>query len=166
MKPNLPRIYCDMDGVLCDFEKHLEKQVGMSINKWAAIPDIKGRWDKVIENPRFWHTMPWHTEGKKLWNYIKDYKPHILSAYVEHAHDPNCIPGKSYWARTNLGIGTNRINLVKRVQKQNYAKVAGQPAVLIDDYIKNTTQFTERGGYGIQFKSANQVIAELKKLGF
>jgi len=166
MKPNLPRIYCDMDGVLCDFEKHLEKQVGMSINKWAAIPDIKGRWDKVIENTRFWHTMPWLAEGKKLWNYIKDFKPHILSAYVEHAHDPNCIPGKSYWARTNLGIGTNRINLVKRVQKQNYAKVAGQPAVLIDDYIKNTTQFTERGGYGIQFKSANQVIAELKKLGF
>ena len=23
----LPRIYCDMDGVLCDFKKHAEKQL-------------------------------------------------------------------------------------------------------------------------------------------
>ena len=27
----LPRIYCDMDGVLCDFKKHAEKTTGVSI---------------------------------------------------------------------------------------------------------------------------------------
>ena len=50
---------------------------------------------------------------------------------------------ESHWARTKLGLSAGRINLVKRVQKQNYAKVAGQPAILIDDYPKNTTQFTQ-----------------------
>ena len=162
---NLPRIYCDMDGVLCDFKKAAEKATGMPINKWMYSNKIE-KWQPIKDTPRFWHTMPWMPGGRQLWSFISQYKPHILSAYVEESFDPNCIPGKSYWARTNLGIGNNRINLVKRVQKQNYAKVAGQPAVLIDDYVKNTTQFTQRGGHGIQFKSANQVIAELKKLGF
>jgi hypothetical protein len=61
---------------------------------------------------------------------------------------------------------TNRINLVKRVQKQNYAKVVGKPAILIDDYEKNTRQFTERGGIGIIHTSTSNTINQLKKLGF
>src|SRR5210317_34938 len=103
--------------------------------------------------------------GKDLWNFIKKYNPHILSAYVEESFDPNCIPGKSYWARTNLGITSARINLVKRVQKQkkkNYAKVVGEPAILIDDYKKNTDQFTQRGGIGILHTTTSNTINQLK----
>jgi hypothetical protein len=44
--------------------------------------------------------------------------------------------------------------------------VAGEPAILIDDYEKNTSQFKQKGGIGITFRSAGQVISELKKLGF
>jgi hypothetical protein len=63
----------------------------------------------------------------------------------------------------NTGIPMSRINLVMRSQKQTYASPA---SILIDDYEKNTKEFTARGGTGITFKSANQTIAELKKLGF
>jgi hypothetical protein len=67
---------------------------------------------------------------------------------------------------TNTNIDRSRINLVMRSQKKNYAKVAGQPAILIDDYEKNTKEFTQRGGIGITFKNASQTIRELQKLGF
>jgi hypothetical protein len=67
---------------------------------------------------------------------------------------------------TKAGIDRSKINLVMRSQKKNYAKVAGAPAILIDDYDKNTKEFTARGGIGITFKTASQTIAELKKLGF
>lgn len=161
----LPRIYCDMDGVLCDFVKATEKVTGKSINDWMKGTK-KEKWDPIKETKNFWHTLPWHVGGRQLWSYISKYNPHILSAYVEESFDPNCIPGKSHWARTNLGVGTNRINLVKRVQKQNYSKTVGRPAVLIDDYIKNINQFKDRGGYGIHHTSTSQTISELKKLGF
>ena len=161
----LPRIYCDMDGVLCDFVKGVENTLGISINKWSNGSKSE-KWDPIKAKPRFWYTLPWMPGGKELWNFISKYKPHILSAYVEESFDPNCIPGKSYWARTNLGIGTNRINLVKRVQKQNYAKVAGLPAILIDDYKKNTDQFTDKGGIGILHTSTSNTIRKLKKLSF
>ena len=41
-----------------------------------------------------------------------------------------------------------------------------EPAILIDDYDKNTSQFTAKGGIGITFKSASQTISQAKKLGF
>jgi len=159
------RIYCDMDGVLCDFAKGVEKVLGTSIDKWMyGSKDEK--WSKIKETPKFWHTLPWHTGGRQLWSFISNYKAHILSAYVEQISDPNCIPGKTYWAKTNLGISTSRINLVKRSQKQLYAITLGEPAVLIDDYKKNTDQFTQRGGIGILHTSTSNTIRELKKLGF
>ena len=162
---NLPRIYLDMDGVLVDFEKQLEATVKMPISKWATL-DRRKRWDPVIARKDFWSTAPWNNEGKRLLQYVKKFQPHILSAYVEHANDPNCIPGKAKWAMQKAGIPRNRINLVMRSQKKNYAKVVGQPAILIDDYDKNTREYTNAGGIGITFKSASQTIAELKKLGF
>jgi len=161
----LPRIYLDMDGVLVDFEKHLIDTVKMPLSKWMQL-GRKERWDPVIAKKDFWHTAPWNPEGKKLLQFVKKYNPHILSAYVEHAYDPNCIPGKKSWAMNKAGIPSNQINLVMRSQKKDYAKVGGEPAILIDDYDKNTNEFTKKGGIGITFKNANQVIAELKKLGF
>ena len=162
---NLPRIYCDMDGVLCDFAKGVEKVIGKNITQWSYGSKSE-KWDPIKNTPKFWHTLPWMPGGQQLWNFIKKYNPHILSAYVEETFDPNCIPGKAHWARTNLGITSARINLVKRIQKQNFATVVGQPAILIDDYIKNTTQFTQRGGIGINHTSTSNTINELKKLGF
>ena len=161
-----PIIYCDMDGVLADFKTGAQRTTGMSINKWMNIPSSKEKWALIKAKKNFWSTLPWMSGGKQLWSYISKFDPHILSAYVEESFDPNCIPGKSHWARTKLGIAPGRINLVKRVQKQNYAKVAGQPAILIDDYKKNTDQFTQRGGIGILHTSTPNTIAQLKKLGF
>jgi phosphoglycolate phosphatase-like HAD superfamily hydrolase len=161
----LPRIYVDMDGVLCDFGAAIRKTTGMPKEKWMQ-QDRKDMWQPVLDNTKFWHTMPWNPQGKVMWNYIKKFNPHILSAYLEKTYDPNCISGKTFWVKKNLGILQTRINLVRRKDKQNYAMVAGQPAILIDDYEKNTSQFKQKGGIGITFRSAGQVISELKKLGF
>ena len=108
----LPRICCDMDGVLCDFKKHAEKTTGVSIAKWSSMSKAD-KWGPIKEDRYFWSTMPWMTGGKQLWNFISLHRPHILSAYVEESFDPNCIPGKTKWLRTNIGVSTDRINLAK-----------------------------------------------------
>jgi 5'(3')-deoxyribonucleotidase len=162
----LPRIYVDMDGVLCDFKSAAIKTTGMSIDKWMKNNSELDKWKPIIDKKDFWYNLPWQPGGQQLWSYINNYQPHILSAYVEHASDPNCIPGKRSWAISHLGIPANRINLVKRKEKQNYAKVDGEPALLIDDYIKNINQFKARGGIGILHTSAANTISQLKKLGF
>ena len=65
----LPRIYCDMDGVLCDFKKHAEKATGVSIAKWSNLSKSE-KWGPIKEDRYFWSTMPWMAGGKQLWNFI------------------------------------------------------------------------------------------------
>ena len=167
----LPRIYCDMDGVLCNFEQAAEKAVGMPLSQWAKEPNkkfktIRDKWKPIMNTRNFWSGLPWNPGGQRLWSFIRKYDPYILSAYVEQTTDPNCIPGKSKWARTRLGMSGSKVNLVKRKEKQNFAKVGGMPTILIDDYAKNISQFKARGGIGILHTSTSNTISQLKKLGF
>ncbi len=159
---NLPKIYCDMDGVLCDFKSYAEKTVGVPIAKWMNLSKVD-KWKPIVDKGDFWSTMPWHTGAKELWSFIKKYNPDILSAHVEEVRDPTCIPGKTKWLKTNVQVPTDRINLVKRVQKQNFAN---KNSILIDDYNKNISDFKKRGGIGIYHTSTSNTIRELKKLGF
>ena len=162
----LPKLYCDMDGVLADFKKGAEKATGVHISKWMNLTK-QDKWNPIKNDKSFWELLPWMPDGKQLWNYIKKHSPDILSAYVDKNVDPNCIPGKTKWCRRNLGIGGARVNLVKRSQKQNYAQTGYRsPAVLVDDYKPNIEQFTRRGGIGIHHTSASNSIRQLKQLGF
>ena len=150
-----------MDGVLADFVKGAEKQTGKKIDVWAQGSKSE-KWAAIKANPNFWRDLPWHTGGKQLWNFIKKYDTEILSAYVEDTYDKNCIPGKKFWATKNLGIASNRINLVKRVQKQQYAD---KNSILIDDYPKNVNEFRARGGQGVVHNGdTSRTIRLLKKL--
>ena len=71
-------------------------------------------------------------------------------------------PKKRFWASKNLGISSNKINLVKRVQKQQFAK---KDAILIDDYPKNVNEFRARGGQGIVHNGdTSRTLRLLKKM--
>ena len=161
MAKQLPRIYCDMDGVIADFMTAAKKATGTTFNQ----SDSDKHWDIIKKTPKFWSDMPWQPGGRQLWSFISRYKPHILSAYSPN--DPNCKPGKIKWLKKNVGVSNmNRINLVRRVQKQSFAKVLGEPAVLIDDFKRNVDQFTQRGGIGIYHTTTTNTIRQLKSLGF
>ena len=155
-----------MDGVLADFKKGAEKATGVPISKWMNLTK-KEKWNPIRNDKTFWERLPWTSDGRQLWSYIKKHKPDILSAYVKRDIDPNCIPGKTKWCRSQLGLGGARVNLVLRSQKQDYAQTGYRsPAVLVDDYKPNTDAFTRRGGIGIYHTSASNSIRQLKQLGF
>ena len=48
-----PRIYCDMDGVLCDFKEAAEKVTGMPISKWSYANKME-KWQPIKDTPRFY----------------------------------------------------------------------------------------------------------------
>ena len=162
-KGQTTRIYCDMDGVLCDFMVQAKKATGTTFTQGKS----DDHWAVISKTPKFWSDMPWMPGGRQLWNYINKYKPHILSAYTPE--DPNCIPGKKTWLRRNVNVSSSNINLVRRKDKEKFAMKSGetrQPAILIDDFPRNITQFKAAGGIGILHTSASKTISELKRLGF
>jgi len=164
-KGDLPRIYCDMDGVLCDFVLQAKRATGQN---WEGLRSGQD-WESIRNYKNFWANMPWTRDGKTLWNFISKYKCHILSAFS--LEDPNCIPGKQRWLRKEVGYTQgNMINIVRRRDKRLFAMKGSdtgkRPAILIDDYPKNVEQFKAAGGIGILYSSASNTISQLKRFGF
>ena len=72
-----PQIYCDLDGVLCDFEEYVYTLLGEYPNKM----DSNELWDGIDKlGSAFWEKLPWTPNGKMLWSFIKSHNPIILSA--------------------------------------------------------------------------------------
>ena len=159
-KEDLPDIYCDMDGVLCNFMKAADYAAGGSF----VTTDSKERWMKINQTRGFWENLEWMAGAKRLYQKIMKYNPYILSAYS--GRDPTSRNGKMKWLAKNTDFKKSNILLVMRSQKQKYAMTNGKPNVLIDDYIKNIKEWESKGGIGVHHTNVGKSIGELNRLGF
>ena len=154
-----------MDGCLCGFLEAADAFLGRPfMGAKAAGLD---KWGMIAKNLDFWGSLPWEPGGQELWNYIKPFEPHILSAYPKD--DKNSPEGKRLWIKKHLGnIPDHRINLVMREDKKRFAKSGadGTPNTLIDDYVKNCIEWRQAGGYAVQHLGTKSTILKLQTLGF
>ena len=175
---SLPTIYCDMDGVLCDFRQGITNMFKLKskdpsmpgpmqtagysdVDDWINAPLTDGKWEPIRNYKMFWPTLPWTKDGQKLWFFIRKFNPHILSAYTPY--DKNSIKGKQLWLQRNLKLtDASRIHLVRRAEKKVYAN----GNVLIDDFGRNTKEWKKNKGIPIKYKSASQAISDLRKIGY
>ena len=154
------KIYCDMDGVLTDFEKRFEdlNPEHLKTRDYTAKYGTEKFWDAINkEGVKFWVGIPWMPKGKELWNYIKKYNPILLSA---PSKENESRLGKRLWVKNHIP-GTKLI-LASRANKQNYAE---PNTILIDDRPDTINEWNARGGKGILFITTEQTINELKTLG-
>jgi phosphoglycolate phosphatase-like HAD superfamily hydrolase len=151
-------IYCDMDGVLVDFEKGYYDLTGTSTKKFPKGDN--SFWQPISDaGAEFWATLPWMPDGKELWNYIKKYKPNILSS---PSQDPSSKVGKEAWLQMNLQGGYKKAYFYNRANKQLFSD---KNRILIDDLPNTISEWNAKGGIGILHTSADNTIKELKKLG-
>ena len=161
-------VFVDMDGVLTDFERRFEQFAGVTPDEYIDQKTIQFGKDKANEQfwdlidkqigVRFWAGMPWMPEGEKLYKYIKKYKPTILTS---PSREESSRIGKGVWIKRNMS-GTPYKFGYKASGKAKYAK---PNAILIDDRSDNIEAWKAAGGIGILYKSTEQVINELSKLG-
>ena len=149
------KIYCDMDGVLVDFDKGYEELTG----KKASFDTPKEEfWEPISKaGAAFWIKLPWMPDGKQLWDYIKPYNPDLLSA---PSREESSKIGKFTWVKRNLP-GTKLI-LRSAERKQEFAT---PNSILIDDRADNIQRWKDAGGIGIVHTSAADTIQQLKDLG-
>jgi|LakMenE18May11ns_1017448.scaffolds.fasta_scaffold9958934_20 hypothetical protein len=152
-------IYCDMDGVIADFDKRFRELAKMSPDQYEQKYGIEQFWN-FIDNKigvRFWVGIPWMQDGKQLWEYIKKYKPTLLSA---PSRNNESRLGKRLWVKKH--IPGAKLILASRANKQDYSK---PNAILIDDRPDTIIEWENKGGIGILHKSAEETIQKLKSLG-
>jgi len=158
-------IYCDMDGVLTDFEKSIKDGFLNDWNKkhktkikdgWAF--DAKyGKnkfWSSVDKlGLSFWSDMAWTKDGKILWNYLKDMNINILS---KPSQNKKSKEGKNIWCERELNL--------KPILSNNKEKYANENSILIDDLPKNINKWVDAGGIGILHKNTKTTIKKLKEI--
>lgn len=151
-------IYCDMDGVLVDFEKGYKELTGIDTKQYAK--GDSAFWQPISDaGASFWANLPWMPDGQELWNYIKKYKPNILSA---PSQDPSSRVGKEAWLKMHLKNSYRNAYFASRSNKKMFS---AQNKILIDDIKQTIDEWNAAGGIGIHHTSASNTIKELKKLG-
>jgi len=149
------KIYCDMDGVIVDFDKGYKELTGRE----ASFDTPKEEFWAPIQKAgaSFWIKLQWMPDGKKLWEFIKPYNPDLLSA---PSRDESSKIGKFVWVKRNVP-GTKLI-LRQAERKQEFAT---PNSILIDDRADNIQRWKDAGGIGIVHTSAADTIQQLKDLG-
>ena len=176
-KPKKYTIFCDMDGVLVDFDKGYKELTGMSTHH-ADAQGKKDFWKIFREGLKnsgeteehYWANLDWQPGGKELWDYISQYKPYVLTAPAVNFD----FPEELRYSREHNESIKGKLDWVKRLPNmrkvyfaaaKNKAKFAGPNKILIDDRQDTIDSWNANGGIGIHYKSAKQVINDLKELG-
>ena len=153
------KIFSDMDGVITDFNGRFSKYSdGIPPSEYEKKFGKEKFWELADGGGvAFWVGMPWMSDGKQYWDYIKKYDVELLSS---PSRSNTSRLGKRLWVRNNLpGI---KLTLAQAAKKQNYA---APNHILIDDRESNIEQWKSQGGIGILHTSAADTINQLKQLG-
>ena len=91
-----------MDGVLVDFDTRFKEfSGGIEPQDYVDQFGLEKFWELIDEKVgvRFWVGMDWMSDGLTYWDYIKKYKPILLSAPSRHKHSQI---GKRMFAKKHL----------------------------------------------------------------
>ncbi len=152
-------IFCDMDGVLVDFDNSFKLKFGENP---ADLPRQQ-RWNLVLHTPNYWVNLPPKNDAENLINFLLKEDFQILTGL------PNCgyekaDKEKRQWVKKYLGDKVKVICCLSK-DKQNYIQNKNKD-ILIDDRESNIKNWEEKGGIGILHKSAQETIDELQKYGY
>jgi hypothetical protein len=172
------QIYCDMDGVLTDFEKRfvtLLRKEGPKYYSKATIAQVtRPKHFEALEGQEefwkfidqyigleFWSQMEWMPNGRALWNFIQPYGPKLLTS---PSRDNTSRLGKRLWVKENL-VPAPEVLFRFGDAKSDFAN---ENAILIDDKPSNLAAFAGKGGIALEVKDGEiqSVTNKLRELGY
>lgn len=166
-------IYCDMDGVIADFDAGFRSlSGGISADQFDEEGRTDDLWKLIWDSPNngidWWSTLPKTKDCDMLWTFINKlgYPVKILSSTSSRRSKSNSADiGKRRWLATQLVPLPKDQDIIlvdSSEAKQQYA--LGSNHILIDDLPSNIAQWRSKGGTAIEHKNAIDTISQLKKI--
>jgi phosphoglycolate phosphatase-like HAD superfamily hydrolase len=155
------KIYLDMDGVLCDFEKQYLKIFGKTAKEARDQKEFSPNWKRFVEGRNF-EKLDWFPGGQELLSYVRSTKlpVEILSSSGGEKFHGEVTVQKIHWLKKH-GIAYKANIVPGRKKKKEYAT---PHVILIDDTEDVIEDFNRAGGVGILHKDSGKTIETLKKL--
>ena len=176
-------VYCDVDGVMADFDKGAEKVFGMPARQWEdertehhkadilAYEDCNPQevdaiardranddfWKMLTATPDFFLNLDPMPDAMDLWQAIKHLNPIFLTGCPEGGW---AEVQKHIWVRKHFGRTANVITCKSR-EKSFFC----QPGdVIIDDWPRHQSKWEARGGIWVHHDDAASSIKQLISL--
>lgn len=154
-----------MDGVLADFDRGVKELASIEPLDQATKTDADDdkMWEAIKEVSNFYDKLELMPGALEMFNTLSEkYDVEILSGIPKPKRGIlTAGEDKANWAHRLLSVDLP-VNIVYREEKKNY--VTGPDCILIDDLEKNIREWNECGGTGILYKSAEQVLCEIKRI--
>lgn len=152
-------IYLDMDGVLCDFDTHVDAN---NLRKETG----RCNWKKAGEiGSTFWSEMPWMYDGKNFYKeVVKFAKENSIKLGILSAIFMECGKrGKREWIMKNCpDISLENVLIC---DKGMFKYELGMPnSVLIDDKYENCDLYKQAGYEAILYTGCEDTMKALKEL--
>ena len=180
----LPQIYCDMDGVLVDFEAGIVEQLNKDIHDIEETHKDTGKLRAALEKLGRDHIIIDDVRGKSdASRVVRDYMYARVGNNSEFWSDLPWMPGgkelwdfispyrphiltspmqkgseigKAFWIDAQLGGLSEEQEVIMSHEKYKHAlNEDGSKNILIDDWSKNTIPWANAGGIAIQHVGGN-----------
>lgn len=156
-------IFCDLDGVLANFEEGVKNRFKKTPDKLP--PNVM--WGVINKSNTFFDTLPWMRKGRELWEEIKKYDPIILTGIPRGATakavpaGPCAAEQKRKWCARELGPDIHVITCATK-DKPKYCL---SNSILIDDRTDNLNAWNEKGGTFILYDEefVDKIIERIHK---
>lgn len=98
-------IFCDLDGVLCDFDTGVKRMCNGQSPKELHTGYM---WNRVANSEDFYCNLPWMSDGRALWDAIRPLQPNILTGVPNHGDSRE---QKATWCQRELGVPINHVDM-------------------------------------------------------
>lgn len=156
------KIYLDMDGVLCNFERRYFELYGKLPGSMRDRKAFDENWDHFVETEQF-KTLEWWANGKQLIEHVQtldDIEIEILSSSGGDKYHDEVSRQKKYWLESkNIPFKANIVS-----GRRNKSKYATSDSILIDDTYDVIQSFIGAGGIGIHHKDFGNTLLLLNSI--
>jgi hypothetical protein len=158
----IKKIYLDMDGVICDFEKKFTEYYGVLSLAKRDRKQWSGDWEDFIIHKKGFEKLDWFPGGHEIINAVRNTKlpVEILSSSGGEKFHGEVTAQKIKWLRKH-GINYKANIVTGRKKKAEYAT---PETVIIDDTEDVIRYFTQAGGHGILHKDVKETLKKLDLL--